>query len=69
MGRGRIFIFTLRRLLTQKDFVNISHDIFLYSSPGLADSNGIIILHGQMGTAFFYINRTKQGYNDYTHES
>lgn len=68
-GEGQNFYNLKEKTAYSKDFVNIQRDIYLYSDPGLADSSGFLILRGQMGTGFFYIDWTKQRYYGYTHES
>lgn len=68
-GDGQDFYNFSEKTAYSKNFVNIDHDVFLYSDPGLADSSGFLILRGQMGTGFFHIDWTKQRYYGYTHES
>lgn len=67
-GEGQDFYNLREKTAYSKDFVNIQHDVFLYSDPGWADSSGFLILRGQSGTGFFHIDWTKQRYYGYTHE-
>ncbi|PKH24544.1 hypothetical protein CIB54_06155 [Pseudomonas fluorescens] len=67
-GKGQDFYHVKEKNAYSKDFVNIQHDVFLYSDPGWANSSGILILRADSGSGFFHIDWAKQSYYGYTHE-
>lgn len=68
-GKGQSFYNLREKTAYSKDFVNIQHDIFLDSSPNWKDSNGLLILRGEMETGYFNINLIKQRYYGFIQES
>lgn len=67
-GTGQEFYTLREKTAYSKDFVDMQHDIFLYSEPGWADSSGFLSLRGQLGGAYFHIDWTNQRYYGYIHE-
>lgn len=67
-GKGQDFYYLKEKTAYSNDFVNIQHDIFLYSDPGWADGSGVLILRAHSGSGFFHIDWTKQSYYAYTQE-
>lgn len=64
-GEGQDFYRLREKTAYSNDFVYIQHDMFLYSDPRTADSNGFLSRIGEMGTGYFLIDWTKQRYYGY----
>lgn len=68
-GEGQDFYNLKEKTAYSNNFINIQHDVFLYSDHVSTDDNHPLVLRGQMGNGFFYIDWSKRRYYGYTHES
>lgn len=67
-SQGQDFYKLKEKTAYSKDFVDLQHDIFLYTDPNLADSSGFLILTGEIQGGYFHIDRTTQRYYGFTRE-
>ncbi|EKT4476380.1 hypothetical protein QEL91_002047 [Pseudomonas putida] len=66
--QGQDFYKLKEKTAYSKDFVDIQHDIFLYTEPNFADSSGFLILSGQIQGGYFHVDWTTQRYYGFTRE-